>query len=126
MLLIDVNSERSIDIATEAEHKGDDKSVRDVHLSQARTKSKNMNSASIHIGTLAHYTGHGPGDYALTAIKQMTGTENFLAWPENKRKCALEKYEKCEMKGFLEESMKCGCSPFHLVPAKGSTDQVPI
>ena len=124
MLLIDVNSERSFDIATEDQHKGNDKSVRDVYLGQARTENKNVNLANIHIGTLAQYTGQAPGDFALTAIKEMTGSENFLAWPEDKRKCALEKYEKCQMKGFLEESMKCGCSPFQLLPAKGSTDQV--
>ena len=93
-------------------------------LGQARMKNKNL--ASIHIGTLAQYTGHGPGDYALTAIKQMTGSENFLAWPEDKRKCALEEYEKCQMKGFLGASMKCGCSPFQLLPAKGNIDQVLI
>ena len=127
MLLIDVNSERSFDIATEDQHKGNDKSVRDVYLGQARTKNKNLNLAIIHIGTLAQYTGQAPGDFALTAIKEMTGSENFLAWPEDKRKCAVEKYEKCQMKGFLEESMKCGCSPFHLLPAaKGDTGQVPI
>ena len=70
--------------------------------------------------TLAKYAGHGPGDFILTSVKQMTGTENFLAWPEAKRGCALEKYERCQMKSFLEESMKCGCSPFQLMPA---TDQ---
>ena len=124
MLLIDVNSERSIDITTHDEDKNDDASVRDVYLGQARTKNKNRDVASIHVGTLAQFTGYGSGDYALTVIKQMTGTENFLAWPQDKRKCALEKYEKCQMKGFLKESMKCGCSPFQLLPAKGNTNQV--
>ena len=120
MLLIDVNSERSIDITTHVEDSGN-QSVTDVYLGRARMKNKNL--ASIHIGTLAQFTGYGPGDYALTAIKKMTGTENFLAWPQDKRKCALERYEKCQMKGFLEESMKCGCSPFQFLPAKGSNDQ---
>ena len=118
MLLIDVNSEKSIDITTHDKDKDDETSVRDVYLGQERTNNKNKDVASIHIGTLARYTGYGPGDYALTVIKQITGTENFLAWPEDKRKCALEKYEKCQMKGFLEKSMKCGCSPFQLLPAK--------
>ena len=121
MLLIDVNSERSIDIKMHDEGSGN-KSITDVYL--GRTRMKNKNLASIHIGTLAQYTGYGPGDYALTAIKQMTSTENFLAWPQDKRKCALENYEKCQMKGFLKESMECGCSPFQLLPAKGNTNQV--
>ena len=123
MLLIDVNSEKSIDTKTQDEDNGE-KSVTDVYLGRAQMKNKNL--ASIHIGTLAQYTGHGPGDYALTAIKQMRGTKHFLAWPHEKRDCALEEYEKCQMKGFLETSMKCGCSPFQLLPAKGNTDQVCI
>ena len=123
MLLIDVNSEKSMDIKTQDEDIGN-KSVADVYL--GRTRMKNKNLASIHIGTLAQYTGHGSGDYALTALKQMKGTKNFLAWPQDKRDCDLEKYEKCQIRGFLEGSMKCGCSPFQLLPAKGNRDQVPI
>ena len=122
MLIIDSNSEKSIDITDHDKERT--KSVEDLFL--GRTKNSNKNLASIHIGTLAQYTGHGPGDYALTAIKQMTGTENFLAWPEEKRECSLEKYEKCQMERFLEESMKCGCSPFQLLPAKGNKDKVPL
>ena len=122
MLLIDVNSERSIDITTDDEDKVTYKSVRDVFLGKARMKNRKL--ANIHIGTLAQYTGQGPGDYALDSIKQMTGTENFLSWPEGKRGCSLEMYEKCQMKGFLEASSKCGCSPFHLRPATELTDQV--
>ena len=80
--------------------------------------------ASINIGTLAVNTRHGPGDYGLTVIKQMTGTENFLAWPQHKRGCSLEKYENCQMRGFLEASLKCGCSPFQLLPAAKLTEQV--
>ena len=122
MLIIDANSESSIDITTDDVNKRKDDSVMDVYLGRAQMTNKNM--ASIHIGTLAQYTGHGPGDYALTDIKQMTGTEFFLSWPEKKRKCSLEKYEKCQMERFLEESMKCGCSPFQLLPAKGNSDKV--
>merc|ERR1712079_291704 len=106
MLLIDANSERSIDISTEDMDK----------------KGKDL--ASIHIGTLAKSTRYGPGDYGLLSIKQMTVTENFLAWPEHKRLCSLEKYEKCQMKGFLEASSKCGCSSFQLLAAAEATDQV--
>ena len=79
MLLIDVNSERSLDFTTHVEDEGSDKSVRNVFLGQAQMKNKDI--ASINIGTLAVNIRHGPGDYGLTVIKQMTGTENFLAWP---------------------------------------------
>ena len=123
MLLIDVNSEKSIVNSTEdMDTKGSNRSVRDVFLGQAWKKDKDL--ASIHIGTLAKTTVYGPGDYGLVLIKQMTGTENFLAWPQHKRLCSLEKYEKCQMKGFLEASSKCGCSPFQLFAAAEATDQV--
>ena len=122
MLLIDSNVERSIGITTSQESNNPSYSKRRVFLGHDKVISNNL--ASIHIGTLAMYTGHGPGDYALTAIKEMTGTENFLAWPEHKRGCMHEKYEKCQMKGFLEESKRCGCSPFQSLSATGNTDQV--
>ena len=120
MLIIDSNSEKSIDITDHDKERT--KSVEDLFL--GRTKNSNKNLANIHISTLAQFTGYGPGDYALTDIKEMTGTEKFLDWPEEKRKCSLEKYEKCQMRTFLEESMRCGCSPFKLLPAKGNTNQV--
>ena len=120
MLLIDVNSERSIDITTG--EKNEITSVRDMFLGEARKGNRNL--ASIHIGTLAVNTRHGPGDYGLTVIKQMIGTENFLSWPQHKRGCSLETYENCQMRGFLEASSKCGCSPFQLLPAARLTDQV--
>ena len=121
MLLIDVNAERSIKIESQDKYKTDESknSKKSVFLGQSQTISKKL--ANIHIGTLAKYTGHGPGDYILTSVKEMTGTENFLAWPEEKRGCALEKYERCQMNRFLEKSMQCSCSPFQLMPA--ATDQ---
>ena len=120
MLLIDINAEKSIDIENHNEYKMNNSksSEKNVYLGQSQIISKKQ--ATIHIGTLAKYTGHGPGDYILTSVKEMTGTENFLTWPEEKRGCALEKYESCQMKRFLEESIKCNCSPFQLIPA---TDQ---
>ena len=123
MLLIDTNTERSIDISNSHNMNKDDNSVQDIYLGKEHLKTENM--ASIHIGTLTPYTGYGPGDYELTDIKQMTGTENFLTWPEDKRKCSLEKYEKCQMRTFLEESMECGCLPFQLLQANGDSDKVP-
>ena len=49
--------------------------------------------------------------------KQMTGTENFLGWPKEKRECSLEKYESCQMRGYLDKISHCGCSPFDLMSA---------
>ena len=124
MMLIDVNHERSFDV--QHFQKENDVSVSyelDVYLGRNQKSKRNM--ASIHIGTLARYERHGPGDYRLTTIKQMTGTKNFLGWPIDKRNCFLEKYENCQMRAFAEETVECGCSPFQLLPATWSTDKVP-
>ena len=123
MMLIDTNKERLIDLDFEKSSK-DAKNLPEQNVYLGKHQLTSGIKASIHIGTLAKYTGHGPGDYALAVIKQMTGTENFLAWPEEKRKCSLEKYEKCQMRTILEENERCGCSPFQLLPAKGNTEQV--
>ena len=84
----------------------------------ANNQSIIKNQASIHIGTLARYNKYISGDamYALDGINKMTGSARFLGWPEQKRKCSLEKYEACQLRGFLETSKQCGCIPFQLLP----------
>ena len=120
MLLIDVNAERSYNIEASGEVKSAD--LNEVYL--GKDQIVNKNPARIHIGTLAPITEEGRGDYALTSLKQMTGTENFLAWPKEKRECALEKYESCQMRGYLDKISHCGCSPFDLMSAAGFDYQV--
>ena len=100
MLLIDVNAERSVNFATSGEDKSLNMTKRRVYLGTEQVL--NSTFASLHIGTLAHQVVYGPGDYSLTSIKQMTGTDNFLAWPQERRKCTLETYEKCQMRDFLD------------------------
>ena len=120
MLLIDVNVEKSYNIDTSNEAKGAD--LYEVYLGEDQITNKNL--AHIHIGTLVPHSVEGPGDYVLASLKQMTGSESFLDWPNEKRKCALEKYESCQIKGFLAKISQCGCSPFQLMSAAGPTYQV--
>ena len=122
MLLIDVNSERYFSTETPREEKEASLYERDVYLGE--NKMSNQNLAQIYIGTLAPHFEKGPGDYVLSSLKQMTGTESFLGWSEEKRKCALENYESCQMKDFLRRLSKCGCSPFHLTLAAGPSYKV--
>ena len=120
MLLIDVNTERSF--SDQNSNKVKSVEMSKVYLGESQISNKNM--ASIHIGTLAPHFEEGPGDYVLTSLKQMTGTENFLGWPQEKRKCSLKKYETCQMEGFRDKIFKCGCSPFQLISAAGQNKQV--
>ena len=116
-LMIDVNSERSIVFARSKKNEKTPSSKQniliadDVHLRRDKEKL-----ATIHIGTLVNITKHGHDSYYMTGIKKMSGTDKFLAWPEDKRKCSLEKYEDCQLRGFLETTRHCGCAPFHLLP----------
>ena len=122
MLLIDVNVEKSIGWVQPDHDKLKGEGTRNAFFGQSKSIKKNL--AKVHIGTLAKSSGLGPGDYILTSLKEMKGTDNFLAWPEDKRHCSLQKYEECQMRGFKEESMKCGCSPFTLLSMAATTDQV--
>ena len=121
MLLIDNNKERSIDISNSQKST---KALSEQNIYLGEDKSNTENMASIYIGTLAPYHSYGPGDYEMTGIKKIEGTENFLAWPQHRRGCALEKYEKCQMREFLEKTVECGCSPFQFLPAAGNASQV--
>ena len=122
MLLIDVNEERSYDI--ERPNNAEESEMFNVYLGKDQMTNKNL--ARIHIGTLAPHFEEGPGDYVLTSLKQMTGTENFLAWPQEKRECLLENFESCQKKIFLEKISESGCSPFSLMLAAGPSHQVEL
>ena len=50
----------------------------------------------VKIGTLAPYSAFGPGNYILTAVKQMSATDDFLSMPKEKRECEKEKFEDCQ------------------------------
>ena len=117
MLLLDNNKERTIDTSNSEDVNKAYVSEQDIYLGEEELNTENL--ASIHIGTLAPFQQHGPGDYEMAAIKEIGGTDNFLAWPQQKRGCALEKYEKCQMREFIEKTGECGCSPFQLLPATG-------
>ena len=75
------------------------------------------NPAQIHIGTLAPFTGYGPGDYQLFSLKQITGTQSFLAKPDNEKACTNEKFEECQIRKAREQNMACDCKPFKLTSA---------
>ena len=115
-LIIDASTDRSIDISNSVTTNVTQLPRHNMFV--ANNQSIIKKQASIHIGTLARYNRYISGDamYALDGISKMTGTARFLGWPEEKRKCSLEKYEACQLRGFLETSKQCDCIPFQLVP----------
>ena len=97
MLILDTNSQKSVEIPYEKES-----------LINQNRKSQ----VRIHIGTLAPYTGYGPGDYRLSALKQITGTESFLIKANTDEECTNMNLEKCMRKNAEGKNQACSCKPF--------------
>ena len=58
----------------------------------------------------------GEGTYALTAVKEVTVTDEFLGLGMKKTNCQnKEKYEDCTTRQFLEKVVQeCKCIPYSL------------
>ena len=81
-----------------------------------RTKLKNTGKrARFPIMTLHRQEDSRPGMYTLKNLKQMVGTENFLAMPDDLKKCQIESKEECRSRRYVQEvQSKCGCIPWSL------------
>jgi hypothetical protein len=74
-----------------------------------------QNSMSIHINTISRISDTRVGIYELAVLKKMTGTESFLALPDNLKGCQVESQEDCKRRRYSEEAQKqCGCVPWVL------------
>ena len=58
----------------------------------------------------------GKGEFALTDVKEMDGTEDFLDMDVKVRKCQNEETVlECRSRKYLDiGKKKCGCIPHHL------------
>ena len=66
-------------------------------------------------------SAYGPGTYALSNLKRMTGTESFQQLPERQRRCLVHNREMCQTKKFLDQvQSKCNCVPWALVTEHSS------
>ena len=69
----------------------------------------------VYVHTLAQYTAFGPGEYAMTALKRMTGTDSFKQLPDRQKNCQVHNREDCETKRFLDQvKSTCNCVPWVL------------
>ena len=77
--------------------------------------SNEENTFSVHINTLSRVSDARPGLYAMTDIKKITGTESFLALPDETKDCQLEPEDECKRRRYAEEAQKlCACVPWVL------------
>ena len=69
----------------------------------------------VYINTLAQYSTFGPGSYAMTALKKMTGTSSFKQLPEHQRNCLVHEREECQTDKYLDQvQQECKCMPWAL------------
>ena len=112
MMIFDMNRHKSLEIPTNKQHLTSRNF--DEKLSFSGAPKNHDRLARIHIGTLAPFTGFGPGDYKLSSLKQIKGTDNFLAKHKNEKKCTNEKFSKCQMRKAAEQNSICDCKLFEL------------
>ena len=58
----------------------------------------------------------GEGNYALTDVKEIVGTEAFLSLDEGIKLCQdFETYQDCMTKEYIKNGVeKCSCTPYEL------------
>ena len=65
------------------------------------------------------YRGYGAGDYALTDVKKIEGTDDYMEFAANTSQPPLcqdrTRFHDCVMSGYLETGLQlCNCTPFYL------------
>ena len=84
----------------------------DINAGGSKVDGQNF---KVFIHTLAHYTTFGPGSYAMTMLKKITGTTSFNQLPDHQRECSLHNREVCQTQKFLDHVQKeCECMPWAL------------
>ena len=111
-LVIDVNSEKSV---TKQSKHSEDYQLDSLDVREASANTDSL--CWVSIGTLAPFHAYGPGSYALTSVKQIDATDEFLSMSKEKRKCEQENFQNCQERLFNERIKQCDCVPQSLFPA---------
>ena len=79
-----------------------------------RTKVDDKNF-KIFFHTLGQHTIFGPGVYAMTILKKMTGTTSFKQLPDHQKRCHVHSRQQCHTQQYLNQVQKqCKCAPWAL------------
>ena len=106
ILILDLNEDRLVPIVMEEEH--------DQSCTKHTFNPKDLGAkkaVKLHINTLSSFKGFGAGDYKMTSVKKLVGTEDFLSMPEKTKKCKLEMFEDCRIRKLFQN---CNCSLWEL------------
>ena len=109
MFVVDSNIEKALEIVDDEAN-----SLTYKTLSLGKGMKGARQHAQIHINTLAPFYGEDPGDYAISSLKKMTGTQNFLALSNSE--CQNEDFVRCKNRNFFDHGkLLCGnCIPWVL------------
>ena len=87
-----------------------------------RNKKKTF---KVYIHTLAPFATYGPGAFAMSTLKSLTGTASFKGLPDKQKKCTVHKREKCQTDKFLSQvKANCSCVPWGIAMTENSKAQV--
>lgn len=91
-----------------------DKNIMEIKKGLIRTELKSTGKrARLHILTSHSFVDSRPGMYTMKNLKQMAGTDNFLAMPDDVKKCQIEPTEDCKGRRYVQEVQRqCGCIPW--------------
>ena len=68
----------------------------------------------VYIHTLSPFTAYGPGAFAMSTLKRMTGTTSFMELPENRKKCAVHNRQECQTVQADQSAVYCNFPVFIL------------
>ena len=75
-------------------------------------------AARIYMNTLASFSDFRAGSYALSALKKIGGTSQFLELQDEVKQCQLGSIEHCQSKSYIEKvESRCSCVPWSLSSA---------
>ena len=72
----------------------------------------NNGHATISLDTLAPFSDNQEGNYALTDLKWMSGTESFMELANEEKECQRESFDECQREKLKE---RCECVPWQLM-----------
>ena len=91
------------------------KNVKELVSLNTEAIGQDTNDARIYLNTLSSFTDVRSGSYAMTSLKEMTGTDSFLELPLDKKQCQIGTFEECQVQNYAVEVLKqCGCVPWAL------------
>ena len=109
-LLLIVDTHRYLDENIKDLEIADDNTILTLNM---ESSSSNKGFAKIHLNTLASFQDSRAGSYAMSALKKITATKDFLSLEEDDKGCKSETFEECHAARYIEEVKKqCGCVPW--------------